>query len=427
MQAQVGTGDGIMQFIWFLLFIAFIFLYPKVLVSQIIWKIEKDVAELQRYTDHSVRLVAGGMKRRADKKFIEEVTNFLDFFAQPPVDLDPRGIMVKLGKVIREQFDSFSTFVQEHAETRDVVKRRNLEAALINTTGSHQITKMVRHFLELVKKYKNPQIALLIQIQIPMIKDIAEAVARSVENMVNGEPVGDGIGPLIIAEMTADTPYKRLRDTQMVYATRKMDGRRVVLVKADGPGAVIGYPGEALVPLIKRYRPARILTIDAAGKLEGEQTGSVAEGVGVVMGPIGVVQRYEIEEIATRMRIPIDALIVKMKPEESFYTMRKDIYDATPRVTALVKKKLQRIPKGRTMLVLGVGNTVGIGNNRRELRRTEELLKKGFRKLAREEAQKKKEKPFWQRTERSSGALESFAFQRRKEEGLGHARKRAAG
>ncbi|MBI4017424.1 MAG: DUF1512 family protein [Candidatus Aenigmarchaeota archaeon] len=398
-------AQGIIQTVISIMFIGMIFFYPKMLVSQATWKLEKDVAELQKLTDESVRALTHKMRRRPDKKFVEDTTAFLDFFAQTPVDLDPNGIITKLGKTIREQFDSFRAFVEENADTKDPVERRNLEAALINTTGGYQITKVVRHFLELVKKYKNPQIALLIQMQIPMIKEVADSVAKSVDNMLNGEPVGDGIGPLIAAELIDDAKYKKIKGTEVVYSVRNIDGRRVVVVKADGPGAVIGYPGDALVPLIKKYKPTRILTVDAAGKLEGERTGAVAEGVGVVMGPIGVVQRYEIEDIATRMHIPIDALIVKMKAEESMFNMRKEIYDAVPIAVALLKKRLTRIPKGRTLLVLGVGNTVGVGNNSRELRETEKLLRKGFKKLAQMD-EKQKDKPFWKRTERSSGVSE---------------------
>lgn len=389
---------GIIQTVVSILFLGLLLFYPRIMVWQATTRLEKDVADLQRMTDHSVRLLARKMKKNPDRQFVSEVQSFLDFFATPPVDVDPRGIIPKLGKTIREQFDSFTEFIDEHADARDPVARRNLEAALINTTGGYQITKIVRHFLEIVKKYKNMQIALIVQMQIPMIKDIAEAVSKSVENLLAGEPVGDGIGPLVAAEIVGETQYKRYKDTQMVYAVKNVDGRKVVIVKADGPGAVIGYPGEALVPLIKKYKPMRILTVDAASKLEGERTGSVAEGVGVVMGPIGVVQRYAIEEVATQKKIPLDAVIVKMRAEESMVNMRKEIYDSIPTVVALVRKKLQRIPRGRAMLLLGVGNTVGIGNNKKELRKTEEILRRGFRKIAVEEKLKAKgEKPFWEK------------------------------
>ncbi|QQG39759.1 MAG: DUF1512 family protein [Candidatus Aenigmatarchaeota archaeon] len=397
MYAQIPTGDTLLQVFWFVFFIGMFFFYPRLLLSQTIWKMEKDLADLEKMTSESVRALARKMKKDSDSKTVAEITAFLDFFAQPPVDIDPRGIMAKLGKTIKEQFDSFTVFVEEHADAKGVVERRNLEAALINTTGGHQIAKVVRHYLEIVKKYKNLQIAIIIQMQMPMIRDIAEAVSKSVKSLLEGEPVGDGIGPLVVAEMIGPSHYKHFKNTQMVYAVKKMDGRRVVFVKADGPGAAIGYPGEALVPLIKRYRPSRLLTVDAAQKMEGETTGAVAEGVGVVMGPIGIVQRFEIEEIATRMNIPIDALIIKMKAEESMYTMSKEVYESVPTVTALAKRKLQRLPRGRTLMVLGVGNTVGVGNNKKELRETETLLKKGFKKLAKEEAERKKEKRFWEK------------------------------
>lgn len=411
--AQFGIPSDMGQAFWFLLIMGFIFLYPKLMVMQVIWKLEKDVEELQRMTDESVQLLAENMQSSPDKELVGDIDHFLDFFVSPPIDIDPQGLVPKMDKMIKEQFDTFDRFVEEHSELDDEVQNENLKAALVNTVGQNQITKIVRHFLGLIKKYRNPQIAMLIQMQIPMIKEIARAINRSVENLANGEPVGDGVGPLAAARLIGHKKYEEVGDTDMVYATRKIGNRDAVIVKAKGPGANIGYPGDALLELIEEHDPARIITIDAASKLEGEETGTVAEGVGFAMNPqLGGPQRYEVEEVAAEKEIPLEGVIVKMSSEESLYNMKEEIYEAVPQVVDIVEDHTQLVGADETVIIVGVGNTCGVGNNANELDETEEELKEGFRKNEEIEKKKEEEKPFWERTSTSAAPQHAVLWNR---------------
>ena len=58
---------------------------------------------------------------------------------------------------------------------------------------------------------------------------------------------------------------------------------------------------------ITEKKIAKIITIDAAAKLEGERTGTIAEGVGVALGGIGVDRTY-IENVAVKRKIPLDSI-----------------------------------------------------------------------------------------------------------------------
>ena len=64
--------------------------------------------------------------------------------------------------------------------------------------------------------------------------------------------------------------------------------------------------------------------IDAALKLEGEKTGAVAEGIGGAYRGIGV-EKYQVEEVATRFDMPIYAVIVKQSVQDAITIMRKEI------------------------------------------------------------------------------------------------------
>jgi hypothetical protein len=74
------------------------------------------------------------------------------------------------------------------------------------------------------------------------------------------------------------------------------------------------------------------ILIDAAGKLEGEKTGEVAEGVGALIGGPEV-DKYKIEEITVKRRVPVDAIVVKESFKEAigpFNNRLSKAADATP-------------------------------------------------------------------------------------------------
>ncbi len=126
--------------------------------------------------------------------------------------------------------------------------------------------------------------------------------------------------------------------------------------------ATVGRPGEAVANVVEEYKGniKRIITVDAALKLEGEETGSVAEGTGVAMGDPGP-EKIAIERIAVKYGIPIDALIVKMGMEEAITEMRKSVYDASSRIMQMLKRIIQeRTHPGDIVVVVGVGNTSGV-------------------------------------------------------------------
>jgi hypothetical protein len=96
-------------------------------------------------------------------------------------------------------------------------------------------------------------------------------------------------------------------------------------------------------------------------KLEGEETGEVAEGVGAAIGGIGV-EKFRIEEVAKKYGIPLYAVVIKQSLKEAVSPMNRKIYDgiyeAIERVKRIIKEK---IPVGGYGILVGVGNTVGIG------------------------------------------------------------------
>lgn len=395
--AQTGDNAFINFIMWILFFFVFGAIYPKMMLHQIIWKLEKDTRTLEGWGKKTTENVIRKMSKHPHKPLRDVIHNFLEFFTSWPVDIDPYGVVKKLDRTVQDQKDRFSLFVRQHSDEQDAEQRANLEDGLGGAWAVTYMAKVVRHFVEIVKKYKNPYIAIPIQMQLPIIMDFAKAYMKGTETILNGDPIGDGIGPYVAAHMIGDEEPQEDKANEMVYAHRTINGRNCIVLKAKGPGSRVGNPGKTVEALIREHKPKRIITIDAAAKFEGEETGGVAEGVGVAMGGIGT-ERYYIEEEAMKHNVPIDAVIVKMRPEEAILSMREETLSAAPKAMEYVNQAIERAPEGSTVLVLGVGNSCGVGNTKASLSETERKVKENAKKSKKEEEEKKEEeKGFWDR------------------------------
>jgi hypothetical protein len=300
--------------------------------------------------------------------------------------MDPYGLVKKVDHIVKQSDERFKWVVNQIIPNASKIEKANIKAGLSGAITTHQIAKIMRHMLEIVKKYKIYQLAILVQMQIPIIKSIAKAANAATRSFADGNPIGDSIGPLVIANLTKHKP-KLFKDEEFVLSKAKIRNKTIFLCKANGPGANTGKPGKFLQKVIKRNRIKRLITVDAAAKMEGEKTGSVAEGVGVAMGGIGV-ERYAIEDVAVRMNIPLDAVAIKMSQEEALKPMAKEVFKAIPAAIEKIEESVKRAGKER-ILIMGIGNTCGVGNSKKDVPEAEKRIKKIIKKMEMEKKQKK--------------------------------------
>ncbi len=394
-----GGGDWISTILWFLMFFVFMLIYPKMMIYQIVTKIEKDIIELEKVADKGKNRILKKISKKPSKELKQKVSDFMEFFIGVPVSMDPYGIVNKVHKVIKHAEERELGFVKEIAPHLSKEERKDVSAAIQHNAGLYQIVKIIRHYLELIKKYKILQIAMIIQMQLPLIKKIADALEKSVDAFVDNAPIGDGIGPLAVASMIpTKAKIVKMEEEQFVYSKVKIGGKTVILSKAWGPGTTIGYPGKFVQKLSKKEKIDRIITVDAAGALEGEKNGFVMEGVGVGKrgNEIIAYHGYQIEEVALRKNIPVDSIGIKEVSETAIYPMIEDVYKSLPKVVEKTKEMIKRGKKKETILVIGFGNTSGVGNNVSTMKETEAKIKKNIKKMKKEEAEKKKkENTIW--------------------------------
>jgi len=375
--------------VWFVLFFVLIFLYPKLMLSQLIYKLEQSAVRMENMSKVSINIVSKKVSGRVLKNIRDKIEGFTDFFVVEPSNIDPYGLVKKIDQTIRAMEDRFDGFVDEVAANRKYSEKQEINYGLRAAMGLRQIAKIVRHNVELAKKFKNLQIAMILQMQMPIIEKIAESELKGTGAFVNSEPIGDSIGPLVVASIMNNS--KEIAE-DVFCSEERIEGRKCFVLKARGPSPHLGRTDEAINKILKRNKIARIITIDAAQKLEGEKTGGVAEGVGFAMG--GWAQREMIENVLLPKKIPIDSIVVKVGFMEAIMPMKKAIYDSLPKAHEMIKRSLSRTKKSDNVLIIGVGNSSGIGNDKKILdgvkKRVIEIDKK-YKK----EAEAKKKKKGW--------------------------------
>ena len=292
------------------------------------------------------------------------IDDFMEFFLIEPVSADPAGVLQRLEHLLDVRTSRYEDQIARIAPKATPEQAANAENVLEGAMALYQIFRIVRHYLILGKKTKSFYIMMQVHMQLPLIMRIAKAYFEAVRAFADGKPIGDGMGPLVAAhlarEMQAGEPEEIARHTVVLPAS--FEGRNVFIVRAKGYGGHVGKPGEAIRKLVKRYdgKIARIITVDAGLKLEGEDTGHIIEGVGAAIGDPGP-EKYKIEDSGVGYDIPIDAIVIKESIEDALSPMKKVLVDAVPKVIERIKNAiLMRTKKGDNVIVAGIGNTIGI-------------------------------------------------------------------
>jgi len=357
-------GLGPLEIIGIIIVIIFILFLPRILRSRLLSSVTKVAEEVEGKVDESKKILVKlcNEKGKAESDPLPAIENYLEFFVIPPVDMDPQGIVPKLQKILEMSEDRFHYMADRVAPQADSEWQASIIMTLKSILALNSVAKMVRHNLELARKTGNLQILLMLQMNLPLLLKMVNAQFEGIKSFSEGNPIGDGLGPLVAGLLLQGVEESQLEERgEMVVGCKKLEGRTVVIARAKGPGGRVGKVGKTITSLIKEKEIKMIITVDAALKMEGETTGTVAEGIGVGVGGPGV-DKWIIEEEMMEHNLQIDAVIVKMSPEEAICQMNKKILESSNKALKVVSEAILRSPEGSNVLVVGVGNSNGIPN-----------------------------------------------------------------
>lgn len=378
---------------YFVLFFAFILFYPRIVISQMMFGLERTLNTLEKWTNEGKNFVIKKVTQKPTKELRDAINNFLEFFRIEPVSLDPYGVMKKIEHVDNLSDERLKYFAKTIAPKFGSEEQADLMGGLSGAITLHQITKIIRHYIELIKKTKNLQLAMVLQMQLPMIEKLSRAMLYATEALSNGWPIGDSAGSLVAAHLIGESRMKEF-DEETLYTQKKLFGRQVIIVKAKGPGGRLGKLGKVVEKLSRANKIAKVITVDAALKLEGEKTGTIAEGIGVAIGGTGVDRNY-IENVATNNGIPIDAVAIKMSQEEAVMPMKNEILNSLNHALQVVESNVKRTKQKGKIIIVGVGNCSGIGNDKKSAMHIEGLIRKNAQMVKKKEEEEEKQKKKW--------------------------------
>ncbi|MFP3240528.1 MAG: DUF1512 domain-containing protein [Caldivirga sp.] len=303
-----------------------------------------------------------------DKHLIEgRIRDLMEMVIIEPTSIEPEGLVRKYKMLISSYNDRLERdvirlmpslgnnrpMVQNFTNVIDVLRELNF------------IYKVIDHYYRLAMKYKSYYLLIQLAAILPLLKEEIDALNGSVPVFLKGQPIGDSAGPLTVFRFKnlcsgLNVISNSVKDTYLASCMFK--DRKIYLVKAEGPGGTVGHLDDAIKYIYEgiNARPRLMITIDAALKLEGEESGSIAEGLGVAMGGIGV-EKFNIESVATKYGTPIYAILVKMSMPEALNAMSKTIDEAVNKVVERLGKVVETYTEpGDEVVIVGVGNTIGV-------------------------------------------------------------------
>jgi hypothetical protein len=367
LQIPLGGGDilsWIFQIVFLGIFVVFMFYGQRIQMYIMIREVEGSLFKLKMMKDEG-RKAAITAINEIGKPQVDptgQIDRFLEYFAITPVDLDPSGIIWRLEHLLDVRDIRFKDDVKLMAPQADETQINNLENTLEAASALNIIYKIIRHYYLLGKKTLSLYIIMQVQMILPLIMKEAEAFSSALKAFQLGQPIGDGAGALVAAKLMHD--YEKTKvEKDVVVSTVPIEGRTAYVLKAEGPGGNVGKPGEAIKQIIEQNegKISLAIVIDAAGKLEGEKTGEVAEGLGVAIGGPEI-DKYKVEETALKYKVPVNAIVIKEDVGDAVSPMRKEIFDAVDGVIDRIKRLIrERTKEGDFIIIAGIGNTIGIG------------------------------------------------------------------
>jgi len=362
-----GGGDSIssiLSMLFYVVFIVFLFYGQRIQMYVMIREVEGSLYKLKYIKEEGRKITIETIKEIGKPKTdpSARVDRYLEYFTISPQSMDPAGIVYKLDHILDVRDTRLKDEVKLMAPESSEVQINNLENTLEAAMALNYIYKIVRHFYIQGKKTLSLYIIMQLQMILPLVMKEAEAYASALKAFADGQPIGDGVGPLVAAKLlhgyeTAKVPK------DCVVASVPIENRTALIIKAEGPGGNVGKPGEAVSAVIKEHKGKidSVIMIDAGLKLEGEIVGEVVEGIGAAIGGPGVDQ-FKIEEAVVKHKIPLNAVVVKEDIGDAVSPMRKEIADSVDKVIERVKTViLERTKEGDKVIIVGVGNTIGIG------------------------------------------------------------------
>ncbi len=353
----------LMQVFYIGFFIVTFFFSSKIQAIRTTRTLSKALTKVGKMRDKAKQEIISTIpKDNANEKNVHaRLDRLLQFFTIKPSTMDPAGVTRRFEHLLDNTDERVKDEIKAIAPQANEQQLQNLQNMVEVTQELNKMYKVIRQYYIIGKKQGSQFSLVEIQMQLPTLMEEAEAYVAFTDAFKQGTPIGDGIGPLTASKLMFEhEKFEVAQDT--VAAETTLDGRRAIVIKAKGPGGTVGKTGDGIQKIIEANngKVSLVIMVDAALKLEGEDSGSIAEGIGAAIGGPGIDQ-FKIEEAAAKFKVPVYAVVVKQSVKEVLAPMTSAITKAADDVATTIKRVIQeRTKENETIIIVGVGNTMGI-------------------------------------------------------------------
>jgi hypothetical protein len=361
MLSMSDETNPLRMLVWILPIILFVFYGQHIQILVTSSEIKKGIKKLDGFRTNSKKELIDYVKNNISSTNdpTKKIEQFLDYFTIMPMDMDPNGIVDKVRHTVRSREEYTRNHVKSISSELSEIEISRIQTLLEISSSLQMIYKIVNHMFLTAKKQKNYPLILPVQMMLPFLMEHATAMNASIPAFKLGQPLGDGIGPMVVGKRMLNSE-KEIISFQTALAKIEYKNRKLFLLKAEGPGPTVGRPDDALQKIVDNNKIDAVIMIDAALKMEGEDSASVARGFGAAIGGIGT-EKFQIENITTQNNIPIFSIVVKQSVKEAITLMTEEIADQADNVRSQVYEMiLENTAEGQSIVVIGVGNTAGV-------------------------------------------------------------------
>ena len=268
-----------MMIVWILPIILFVFYGQRIQLYITSGEIKKGIKKLDIYKEESrnelIDYIQKNLKPKDD--VIKKIDRFLDYFTIMPVDMDPNGIVDKVQHIVRSREDYTRERVKSLSPEISDLELTKVQTLLEIASSLQMIYKIVNHMYLTAKKQNNYPLILPLQMLLPFIMEQAEAMKEAIPAFKAGQPVGDGIGPMVVGKMMLDITKETVA-FQTVLEKTEFENRKLFLLKAEVSSYSVRRPADPLEIIVSTNKLDVIIMIDAALKMQGDYSANWASG-----------------------------------------------------------------------------------------------------------------------------------------------------
>ena len=202
-----GSGgdsiSSILSMLFYVVFIVFLFYGQRIQMYVMIREVEGSLYKLKYIKEEGRKIAIETIKEigKPETDPSARVDRYLEYFTIAPQSMDPAGIVHKLDHILDVRDTRLKDEVKIMAPESDEVQINNLENTLEAAMALNYIYKVVRHFYIQGKKTLSLYIIMQLQMILPLVMKEAEAYASALKAFADGQPIGDGVGPLVAAKL----------------------------------------------------------------------------------------------------------------------------------------------------------------------------------------------------------------------------------